>query len=375
MKCSECFCKYFSKIKCFDTFPVSTALRSNGDDSYKTWIGFVASLGYYCLLLWAIITIGTNVLSKSNPNTQEAERVISSPNPTNFTPDAFPIVFGIETKDPTEFFIDETVYVPLVQQKLRFKNGSNSIVTSLPAVPCDSSRHAIVGELKDYFQTQITTQPLYCVDVNTSIYGEFAAPEFQYIRIAFGICANTTENNNHCQPLETIVSKLKIGYVSLFLPSYNRDLGNYTHPMSTIGENTFTTISYNYTKVIDIYYEEHLIYTDHGTLYTIYENESFDVVSKHTEMLDLIPNPKRFIYFDIKMSTLLKEYYRDYAKVINFISDLGGFIQIIFVVLFFVVGPITDFLYLVNLLNVMYRRKDKPVIQGDVKNSDFFKSI
>lgn len=375
MKCSERISNAFSKLKSIDTFPVSTNLRSNGDDSYKTWIGFVASAGYYSLLLWAIITIGTNVLSKNEPSTQEAEKVIRLPNPATFTPDAFPIMFGIETKNPAKFFIDETIYVPTVEQKLRCKNGTKKVV-NIPVVPCDPTRHATKGDLSEYFQYQMNMSTLYCIDANGTIYGDFDAAEFQYMRIRFGICKNSTSNNNHCQPLATIQNKLAIGYVSLYHPSFNRDLGNYTKPMNSIGLNIFTTIGISYTKVIDVRYEEDLIFTDVGAFYSVYKNESYSVFSEKVEMLDLVENDDLFMYFDVKMQTIQRGFYRSYEKIMNFIADLGGFVAIVFEILLRVMDPITDFLYLIHLLNVMYKRKE-PSKSGLEKlgNNTFFRSI
>jgi hypothetical protein len=222
---ANCIRGFLSCLKGYDMFPVSTNLRYEGETSYKTWIGFVGTLGFYSVFLWAVITIGRSVLSKSDPSVQTQEENAQWPSNMTFYPDSFPLILGLEAKNPAVFYINESIYLPKVEEKFRDQMGNRSVRT-LKVVPCDPTRHGIKGNSRDYFQSVINSSKLYCVDEPTSISGDFSADNFTYIRIGFGVCVNSTENGNSCAPDEDIKAALKTGYVSIYFPTYNKDFSN-----------------------------------------------------------------------------------------------------------------------------------------------------
>jgi hypothetical protein len=74
--------------------------------------------------------------------------------------------------------------------------------------------HVISDHNTDYFLN------FFCFDLNSTIKPNLQGSIdskliYSSIEIYINICKNTTENNNHCQPYETIVEKVDRFYVDI----------------------------------------------------------------------------------------------------------------------------------------------------------------
>lgn len=109
---------------------------------------------------------------------------------------------------------------------------------------------------------------LYCLrnDLvkDISIGGAFDRDLFQFLRIYFEVCQE--DENKKCAPHEVIQKSLGRGYASLFLMDYVEDFNDKTYPMKPYGINLFTNFGVNYTKGIDINFQETLVETNSGLI-------------------------------------------------------------------------------------------------------------
>lgn len=65
---------------------------------------------------------------------------------------------------------------------------------------------------------------------------------------------------------------------------------------------------------------------------------------------------------DFVMSKYISEYSRNYLMIIDFLSNVGGMISILFIILGTIINPIAQFIYSLELTNMMYKREDKKSI-------------
>ena len=164
---------------------------------------------------------------------------------------------GFSLEDPKTYqnFIDETIYYPKAyfNTVTRHEISWSMIVKEIELERCSISK---IGEFYRNIYKDITLNNLYCFkEINENFIGHYTYGYYSYIFIQFFPCKNTTENNNHCKPIEIIDSFLKGTFLSMELQDIELNPPNYNYPVRPRNQDIFFPIRKKLFKEIHIYYQ------------------------------------------------------------------------------------------------------------------------
>ena len=97
---------------------------------------------------------------------------------------------------------------------------------------------------------------LYCFKkINEVFFGHYSYDNYSMIFIQFFPCKNTTENNNHCKPIEIIDSFLKGTFLSMELQDIELNPHNYNYPVRPKKQYLYFHVGKKLFKEIHIFYQ------------------------------------------------------------------------------------------------------------------------
>ncbi|CAD8188839.1 unnamed protein product [Paramecium pentaurelia] len=361
-------------LKRCDIFGQGVNFNYKKEDTYKTGFGGFASL---------VIIVVLIVFFQSNVITFFAKTHISVALTTDFDEDPdliilndenFMIAFQIEQANfTTNPYFNITV---LQQNSTRLDNGTVIKITQeINLIPCTLDRfQKIFTKYNVDFKTQfdqVGLKNFLCPDYNYSIKlaGRYASTEFDYIKISVSDCNDNTSQNSRltwkpiCQSKEAIQSFLKKNSafkVSLYMTNL---VMNPTNPQDYAtafldDELYFTFTPKQLSRQANIFWRKYNFQTDESlTPFKVVVNETYNVRSA-TDYRDLtmLGNAVDSVYaqFYMRRSTYSENVWRNYQKVDDLMSYLGGFLQIMIVFFGFFIQVYNKQSQLVDLSNELF---------------------
>lgn len=246
--------------------------------------------------------------------------------------------FGVEDPITLIPFIDETIYYPKVTYQIldRTKTDNNMRIINLDVEKCDLEKFG--KEYQDLIKSQ-NLKNSYCIkNIDLTLSGSFIYDEMSYIQILIYPCKNSTYNNNHCKPQEIIDKYLEENYVNIVI----KDLGftpyNYSIPVSPSLKNLYTSIGKSFFKEYSIFYRVIEIQTDQGLLFERIKNEKYiqfynegnniHLFNKNQINKDETFRDDVICRIEIKLSDNIRVYKRNYMKISEVFSTIGGYLQL-----------------------------------------------
>ncbi|CAK79111.1 unnamed protein product (macronuclear) [Paramecium tetraurelia] len=338
-------------LKRCDIFGQGVNFNYKKEDTYRTGFGGLASL---------VIIVVLVVFFQSNVITFFAKTQIFVAQKTDFQEDPdlielndenFMIAFQIEQ---TNFTTNPYFNITVLQQKsTRLDNGTViKIAQEINLIPCTLDRFQKVFtkynvDFKAQFD-QVGLKNFLCPDYNYSLNlaGRYASHEFDYIKIIVTDCNNNTSQNSrltwkpNCQTKEAIssfLSKNSAFKVSLYMTNL---VMNPTNPKDYAtafldDELYFTFTPKQLSRQANIFWRKYNFQTDDSlTPFQAIVNETYNVRSA-TDYRDLTllgtAADSTYAQFYMRRSTYSENILRNYQKVDDLMSYLGGFLQIMIV--------------------------------------------
>lgn len=116
----------------------------------------------------------------------------------------------------------------------------------------------------------------YCLkDYNLTLVGGYKYNRMSYFPIRIYPCRNTTNNNNHCKPQETIDYYFKGGYFFILTKDIGLNPSNYSFPVISTLNDLYTTIDKKIHRDYLIYYGITEIRTDTALLFEDIEKKRY----------------------------------------------------------------------------------------------------
>ena len=187
---------------------------------------------------------------------------IENPPSINLTKDNFYGGFALEHPKTYDPFIDETIYFPKAYYKLAKKDGDEWKwdVKELELERCKLEKFG------KFFQSKFNRNALnnlYCFkEMNETLIGHYNYNKYSFLYIQLFPCINTTENNNHCQPKETIDFFLKSTFFCMEFEDVELTPQNYTFPVRPRNQDVYFTVGKKLFQEVHIYFQIIKVKTD-----------------------------------------------------------------------------------------------------------------
>ena len=372
----------FIKTK-FDKFGKEPNLYYEGNEKSTSWIGFIFTIIYYFLYLSFFLYKFIRFINKVDISVYDTFPYIEEPPSIKINNNNFYVGFGLEDPETYNPTIDKTIY----EAKAFFKEGKREggewkwNTKNVELIQC---KLEYFGEsFREKFKNN-SLDNLYCLkDANETLYGHFSYDTYSLFFIQLFPCKNTTENNNHCKPKEIIDKYLNGTYFCMEFEDIELTPQNYTHPARPRNQDIYFSVSKKIFQEIHIFFQIVNVETDKGLFGLILEeiNMKKDTYLKYHSSYymnnyiedDIYESEKPFANITIKLNDQIRIQRRTYPKIIAIFGDVGGFMDLILIILKIISLFPINILYEKEIVNKLFKfdlRKDYiKVYSKKLKNS------
>ena len=314
----------YSCFKRLDIFGAPPLFTIRGKSTFQTLIGSCLSLICIFLMTIYVLVFLNQMINHKSPDLRSTIYYDEIPQEIQLKKNNFSFVFGLQTKEFVNY-IDESVYkVQAYQTKIKInKNGFYNITKeNLKIITCKDNIFQIIPE---NFK-QLPLNNLYCIDNDIILKGEYMKEEWNYIRLNFSKCENSTENK--CKSEEEINKLLSGGYIGIFIPDYSFEPTKYFAPYNPYIKNVYKAFSIKYFEDIFFYFKSVQIITDSGYFFEdkkIIKFATYDYIQNDIDFRE----SKHFLSLTIRVSSKREVHERNYIKLQEIVSNVGGMLKIV----------------------------------------------
>ena len=192
-------------------------------------------------------------------------------------------------------------------------------------------------------------------------------------------CRNSSAKNYTCKPQNVIDEVLKTSYFSFYSTDYLINIRNFTNPGTKIGRNYFMATTPNIRKGCVKYLASSEVISDEGWIlkrekkskYSVYSNdkESFEIMSYNEG------ESKTLFTMLIRKQNTEKKYHRTYQKIQSVFAEMGGFMNIIFLLFHLISSHINHKMLFQHLADGLFNFENEKSSKDREKDIQKAKSI
>ena len=360
MPCSK---EKFRFIENIDIFGKNVELYYKGKGKQKTYTGSLLTIIYGLIYISFFLYKLIRMLKRKDLTFYDTYAYIDEPPIINITNEIFYGGFALEDPITFDTFIDESIYYP----KAFFKTGKrdgDDWEWEIKDVELEICKLEKFGSLYREKFTKKALHTLYCFkEVNETLIGHYSYDYYSFYYIEFFPCISTTENNNHCKPLEIIDYYLKSTFLTFQLQDVELTPQNYRSPVRVRDQDAYTTVGKKLYQEIHVYFQIVNIETDLDiigfTEFQYYRAQKYLKYDETVQMTnineeDIHETGNSFCDVTLKLSEKVLTERRRFTKLIEVLRDVGGFTEVI-LSLFQVISSFSmDLLYETSLINNLF---------------------
>ena len=356
--------KFFAIIKEFDIFGKSPNLYYEKKEQKTSWIGAYFSILYFSIIIFYFIDLILRMYNNTDVTFYDTFDYIENPPSIKLSQDNFYGGFALE--DPTTYdpFIDETIYYPRAYFKKGRRNGRSWSweVKEIELERCKIEKFGKSFQVK--FNKNVLDN-LYCFkEINETLFGHFYYDEYSFFFIQLFPCINTTENNNHCKPLEVIDYYLSGTFFSMEFEDIELTPLNYSYPVRPRNQNIYFKVGKKLFQEVHIYYQIVDVETDEDIIgiegepkyrknrylkyHSIYQMNNF-------RENDIYKAGESFCNITIKLHEQIRIQRRTYKKLIEILANFGGFMYTISTIINSILFFHINTLYEIDIFNKLFK--------------------
>ena len=352
--------KFFQDI---DLFSRKLELYYNGKPEKTSRIGTLFTLIYISIFFTIFIYKFIKMIEKNNGTFYVTYTYEKDPPSIQLSNENFYGGFALENPETYDEFIDETIYYPKAYYKKAERYGKSWkwFVEELELEKCQ------IEKFGPFYRDKFKGKELnnfYCFkEVNETLIGHYSYDNYSLFFISFFPCVNSTENNNHCKPIEVIDYYLKGTFVSFQMQDIELTPQNYDFPYLATTKDIYYTISKKLFQEIHTFFQIVNIETDTDIIgFTDFQSFKSEKVLKYDSisiMSNIIDNNiyetgESFCDITLKLSKNILTQKRTYIKLFDILGNIGGLMEVIFSLLKLVSSFSTKIIYEESLINNLF---------------------
>jgi len=330
----------YNILKNFDIYGYNFRLRYKREIEYSTYCGIIFSL--ISISIISIISISNISKMVNGTNFSVVTNYIYTYNNIEIDLSSYPLLFGLYKNETlieynpsyVSIKIDRNEHIPLKDEKGNFKLERNSY--SIELEKCSLNNLNEYNYLFNNSDLQYNKHFCLKSSQNLTIKGHYGDQINGFNTLKFHLikCKNTSENNNHCKPSEEIDKYLTNTYVSIVYVSKSVDHFNTSNPIYSIINSDIFAIASKYIKRYYYFFSKEKYISDNGIIFN--SNKEYDLFQYHHTNFDLIEKETQSNYseetlleINLTCMDLITEYTRNYIKIQDVLSYIGGIYDII----------------------------------------------
>ena len=322
----------------FDIYSRRIIFFYNTSEKIGSLFGFVLTILYVVstIILICIYTIRT--IKRSDVTVHDSTMLSQNIPSINISPNSLYFAFGLENSTSLTRFIDETIYKPTIYFIYKEKENDKLVNREKTIIKTERCNVTKFGEKYQNLFVENELNNSYCLDdYNLTLMGGFTYDKFSYIRVEVKPCKNSTENNFHCKPQNIIDSYLTSAYFSMLIKDIGLNPLNYSTPIIPVLQNIFTTVDKSIMRDLLIYFGITEIQTNTGLLTNNIHIDSYLQFRQYNDPFvfqneENYYSGKNFFTINIRLDQYIKVQQRNYKKLSEVFSIIGGYMQLIYTI-------------------------------------------
>ena len=358
--------RFFKEIDIFGKEPQFYYKRK---EKKKSNIGSIFTIIYAAIYIGLLAYKIIRMINKKDGVFTDTNINPEKPDSINLTNEKFYIGFAIEDPVTYDTILDDRIYYPRAFYKRGSREGEEWIweVKEVELERCKLEKFG--SKYQEIFANKHLNLHYCFKDMDYLLEGHFSYDLYSMLYISLYPCKNTTENNNHCLPLEEIDYYLKGTFVTLEMQDILLSPNDYKSPIKGRTQDIYTTVGKQLFKELHIFFKIINIETDLDFI-GINEIENtktekyikYDSFSQMTKLLEtnIYETGESFCDITLKLSDLVFYQRRTYTKLINILGEVGGLMEIFNIIFRFVISFPVDILYKTSIINKLFYFEIKP---------------
>jgi hypothetical protein len=335
---------FFKLIKNFDRFALPISLTHKGREEYKSSLGGLLSIIAYLIILINAWLLGMDIYKKENPIVIVSEENVTPMN-ISLVPDDFFLAFYFSDEN-NNIFEDETIMSlrAVFFSNYIFENGSQAYNEyEVELVSCDKI-YVKENSLVEYsFLTKLK-----CIKERSILLGgSWSEPYIYGLNLKVFYCKNDTISSN-CKPMEQIEEIIRTQYINIYYQSLQVNAKNYNNPFKKVSALSYFLLETSFHKQLNFYFQKTNILSDSGIIFPDFIQTHSQIGFLNVDIDVSLSKDSQIILIEIYFSHNIKYYNRSYIKIQTIFANLGGIINILFLL-----GKLT----IISLMRKKYKLK------------------
>ena len=354
--------KLKDKLLYFDIYSKTASFYYNNQEKIGSKFGLFLTILHVIAALIIIIYYLIIAFQRSELKEYQSSTYAKDMPMINIDSNNLFFAFGLEDPATSNRYIDETIYYPQILFIDRFKiNGEFQI--NEKELEYDRCKEEDFGLNYQHFLNKGELNNSYCLknfDYNLTLTGGYKYEKMTYISIKIFPCKNDTNNNYHCKPPKVINSYLTSGYFSIMIKDLGLNPSNYSNPVIPTLQKLFTTIDRRLYKNFFIKFGITEIDTDigffneniHKEKYLKYrESSDYFFFREEQEIND---GNDEICTIQLALDETITVQTRKYTKIADIFPQLGGYMNLIYILFSFFSILINQFNLELKIINAIF---------------------
>ena len=374
-----------SKIKkifeSINIYGINIPLLYKKEEIFNTTLGIFLSIFSYILVILVSLFYALDLFNKSSFSLTTNTIQIDGEYYLNFS--NIPILFSFSDLNGTSKTLDPT----LVNLKFTHQmnkpvsiNGKNYISSSFNEIELEECKINNINS--KLFEEGYNINNYMCIKKGQNFYinGRFGDTTigFSFLQITLNKCQNGS--NIICKSEEEINKYFQNSYLNLIYLSYSVNHYNVSHPIIDIYRNDGFSLSFHYLRRYFYYFSPSIYESHKGLFFTNVKYHKFfefeliypDIIDKDVN-IDYTKNNPSMVEIFITFYCREKYYVRKYVTLQDVLGNIGGFLDITFLIFQYFSVYFSEKSFICDLMNTIVN--SKYVRNGKFQRSKIIKKI
>ncbi len=351
-----------------------------GHEKFHTVLGVLLTIAFYILFITFVSVFGTDLFKRKNPIVITEHLEPENYKLFNITNEKMTFAWRLEDEDANPFNFYGILYPEIIYHKVLKNKTTNKMIfhKKIKFNPTRCTKD-IIHDKK--FIKKFDYKLWYCIDFTkdkVSLGGFWDTYFVNFLDIKLFFCPDNNPNSLNCTNidlLKSLLSRKNKTYFSVLFPVNFFAPSKIMDPLSHNYHNYYNVLSLNLQQIDRLYMKKAYLMDDLGFIlkdtkmieqitYKAMENGATYKSDELLQDKSLGTEIYTFILYFAKTKEL---YFRSFKKIQELLAEIGGFMEIIYVLGDIISSLFSDFELSVKLMNNIFEFRD---ISEDECSSD-----
>ena len=354
-----------SFIKSIDFYGKTPEFYYKGKTKKTTWIGRILTYLYFIIYIAFLAYKLDRMVKRKDVTFYDTNAYTGEIPSIHLNKENFYGGFAFDYPGTTIPYNDETIYTidAKIVNQIKVNGEVNITERKVNFRKCQLSDFG--SKYQKILANKNVERMLCPMDIDFVLEGYNTLDRYSYIKMNFKRCVNTTENNNHCKPLETLLQYLSFTTIDSIIQDVDLTPQNHDNPVEVLERyvngptyRTLHQLIYVYMQLVIIETDDNIIGFEEFSKPKIEKHLKYEtswVISSPNIEGDFIENPNADLNdITLQLSPTVLTERRTYVRLVDVLGDVGGLMEIVNMIFSVICSFISSTLYEETLVNNLF---------------------